>query len=154
MGVAVLIQRENKLLLSRRLNTPEENHWQCAGGYLHFGEDIFQCAQRCAQATGLQISQLSSGPVTNNIFGGQNLHTVTLYVLAGKCEGNETDGWQWFDWQQLPQPLFLPVQLLVTQSRDWLTWIFHQNDLIPGRKTQKPRRGDSEKMKKNSVSRY
>jgi len=121
VGVAVLIQRDNKILLTRRSNSPEQNHWQCAGGYLRFGEDIYQCAQRCAQATGLQISQLSSGPCTNNIFTEQNLHTVTLYVLAGVCEGVERDGWQWFDCQHLPQPLFLPMQLLATQHKNWLS---------------------------------
>jgi len=68
----------------------------------------------------LQISQLSNGPCTNNIFSEQNLHSITLYVMAGKCEGVERDGWQWFDWQKLPQPLFLPMQLLVTQHKDWL----------------------------------
>jgi len=41
VGVAVLIQRDNKLLLSRRPNMPQHNHWQCAGGYLRFGEDIY-----------------------------------------------------------------------------------------------------------------
>jgi 8-oxo-dGTP diphosphatase len=126
VGVAVLIQRDNKLLLSRRTNIPQQDHWQCAGGYLRFGEDIYQCAQRCVQATGLQISQLSSGPVTNNIFTGQSLHTVTLYVLAGKCEGIEHAGWEWFDWQRLPQPLFLPLQLLVTQNADWLSGVINK----------------------------
>lgn len=121
VGIAVLIQRDNKLLLSRRSNVPEQNHWQCAGGYLRLGEDIHQCAQRCVHATGLQISQLSSGPCTNNIFIGQSLHTVTLYVLAGLCTGMEQAEWQWFDWRQLPQPLFLPMQLLVAQNGDWLS---------------------------------
>ncbi|MDQ1362748.1 MAG: hypothetical protein QG652_608, partial [Pseudomonadota bacterium] len=46
--------------------------------------------------------------------------TVTLYVMASKCEGVENAGWQWFDWQHLPQPLFLPMQLLATQHKNWL----------------------------------
>lgn len=125
VGVAVLIQRDSKLLLTRRPNMPQQNHWQCAGGYLRAGEDVFQCAQRCAQVTGLQIFQLSSGPVTNNIFSGQNLHTVTLYVLAGKTVGTEHTGWQWFEWQQLPQPLFLPVELLVTQNFEWINGVMN-----------------------------
>ena len=129
VGLAVLIKRDNKLLLSRRSNMPQQDHWQCAGGYLRFGEDIFQCAQRCAQATGSQISQLSNGPYINNIFSGQNLHTVTLYVLAEKCEGVEDADWQWFDWQQLPQPLFLPMQLLVTKNFDWLSGVMNKGHL-------------------------
>lgn len=120
VGVAVLIQRDQKLLLTRRLNPPEQGHWQSAGGYLHFGEDIFQCAQRVAQQTGLAVSALSSGPVTNNVFSQHNLHSITLYVLAAECQGIAKADWQWFTWQQLPQPLFLPLRLLVTQQGDWL----------------------------------
>ena len=56
------------------------------------GDTLWAMASRYARATGLQVSQLSGGPCTNNIFTGQSLHTVTLYVLAGLCTGMEQAG--------------------------------------------------------------
>ena len=122
VGVAVLIKRDNKILLSRRPNNPEQNHWQCAGGFLRAGENIVDCANRCALATGVQITGLEAGPYTNNVFGEQAAHTVTLYILARQSAGVPAQDWDWFDWQQLPQPLFLPLRLLLQHNRDWVAY--------------------------------
>lgn len=119
-AVAVIIKRGHSLLLSRRQNIPQRNSWQCAGGYLQAGESVLNVAQRCAAQTGVQISKLIAGPYTNNLFNENSVHSVSLYLMAQHCEGEAAADWSWHDWQHLPQPLFLPLQLLCDQHHGWL----------------------------------
>jgi 8-oxo-dGTP diphosphatase len=33
-------------------------------------------------------------------------------------EPEKCEGWEWFEWDQLPRPLFLPIENLLKQSFD------------------------------------
>lgn len=127
VGVATLVFRDGRLLLGRRLKTPGYGSWQCPGGLLQSGETVFDCARReTLEETGMDIDALRAGPYTDNHFAEEQLRTITLYVVAdyvgGEAVAVEAQGveWQWFDLDQLPQPLFLPLQLLLDQHRKWL----------------------------------
>jgi 8-oxo-dGTP diphosphatase len=73
-----------------------------------------------AEETGLLSSSFEIGPVTNDVFVEEDKHYVTLFVVA-KYEGGDAtvlepekcSEWRWFDWNQLPSPLFLPIQNLL-----------------------------------------
>ena len=127
-GVATLIIDDGKLLLGFRTKSPGRNSWQCPGGLLEAGESVFDCAIReTREETGLHISNLKFGPYTNNYFEDENFHSVTLYVTAdlagGKLDKKEADlatNWTWFEKDNLPEPLFLPLQILIKeQSAFW-----------------------------------
>jgi 8-oxo-dGTP diphosphatase len=128
VGVAVIIFRQGKFLLGQRKKTPGANSWQCPGGFMQIGESVFEAARREVEAeTGLFIHNLEYGPYTNNRFVNEGAHTVTLYVLAEYMSGeaavkekDQAKSWQWFDLNELPQPLFLPLQILVDKHGDWL----------------------------------
>ena len=88
------------------------------------GESVFRAAIRLAEIkAGVAIRPLQSGPFTNNIFSDGN-HTVSLYVQADLESGQNAEklavGWQWFNPNNLPQPLFYPLQMLFEQHNDWL----------------------------------
>ena len=61
---------------------------------------------------------------TNDVFG-EGKHYVTMIMIADWESGNPTvmepdkaESWGWFDWESLPEPLFLPMENLVKQGFD------------------------------------
>ena len=136
VGVATLVIADSKLLLGYRKKSPGANSWQCPGGLLEAGESVFDCARReTREETGLNIRDLKSGPYTSNIFENERFHSVTLYVTArldsGVLRDNEPDlaaNWAWFERNKLPDPLFLPLQLLVKEQPIFWERIFQNQD--------------------------
>ena len=121
IGVSVLVFKEGKVLLGKRKNAHGQGTWQTPGGHLEFGEEIEDCARReVFEEVGIQVSSLKQGPFTNDIFEVEQKHYITFYVIAEYESGNvelkepeKCEGWVWFDWNNLPQPLFLPVKNLL-----------------------------------------
>lgn len=124
IGVGVLIFRDGKILLGRRLGSHGEGDWSAPGGHLEFGETPQQCAAReVLEETGLILGATTLGPFTNDVFYSEQKHYVTLFVLAHaasgtpqRCEPEKCAGWQWFDPADLPQPLFAPLRSLLAQE--------------------------------------
>ncbi len=118
-AVAVIVSDNKKVLLGRRYENNQFIGWQCPGGYLKKGEVLEQAASRiCLQKAGIEVEQLRAASYSNNIFSEQ-LHTVTLYLKTEKFYikntkifTHELTQWSWFDMKALPQPLFLPLQVL------------------------------------------
>ncbi len=90
------------------------------GGHLEFFESLEDCAKReVLEETGLSIFDVRLATVTNDIFKKENKHYITIYVKTDNFKGDvkvmEPDKfkkWQWFDWNELPKPLFLPLENL------------------------------------------
>ena len=131
-GVATLIINDGQLLLGFRKKSPGKNSWQCPGGLLEVGESVFDCAIReTREETGLYINHLEFGPYTNNYFEDENFHSVTLYVTAnmagGKLDKKEPDlakNWAWFAKDKMPEPLFLPLQILMQEQPGFWQQLF------------------------------
>jgi 8-oxo-dGTP diphosphatase len=124
VGIGVIVLRDGKLLLGRRRNAHGEGSWSCPGGHLEFGESIEECARReTREETGMEIRQVRHAAFTNDMFEGHGKQYVTLFVTAewasGEPENREPefcDGWEWFHWDRLPEPLFPPVRSLLDQG--------------------------------------
>ncbi len=120
VGVGVAVIKEGKMLLGKRKGAHGEGSWSTAGGHLEYGETPEQCAVRELQEeTGLKALSLKIGPWTNNIFE-EGKHYLTIFVLVDEFEGepqllepDKCEGWQWFDWNALPAPLFPSVRSFV-----------------------------------------
>ena len=123
VGVGVIIIKNDKVLLGQRINSHGHDTWSFPGGHLEFNETPEECAKReVFEETGLQIRDLSRAPYTNDLFVEEKKHYITLYIVAEYSSGevkimepDKTESWEWFYWNRLPQPLFLPIQnLLIT----------------------------------------
>lgn len=122
-GVAMLIWRGKKILLGERLTQGEGNCWQFPGGHLENNESVSECARREVQEeTGLSVTKLRHLGFTDMPFElGQNKY-LTLLVSC-EYDGGEAEilepekcsSWQWFDYQKLPAPLFLPISNFLSQ---------------------------------------
>jgi len=117
IGVAVVVFRDNQILLGERIGAHGANTWATPGGHLEVGESIEECAKREGlEETGLNLNSFEKIGFTNDIFEAENKHYVTLFVIAHDSNGevevkepNKCKQWKWFDLNNLPKPLFLPL---------------------------------------------
>ena len=124
IGVAVIIVKEDRVLLGKRKNAHGADTWAFPGGHLEFNENIEDCARReVFEETGLRIKNLRYGPYTNDIFRAEKKHYVTLFVLADHASGipeikepHKCEKWQWSKWPPALKPRFLPIENLLRQN--------------------------------------
>jgi 8-oxo-dGTP diphosphatase len=128
MGVAIL--KDGKVLLhKRRSDSHGHDTWAFPGGHLESGESLEDCARReTLEEAGIRIKNIRFGTVTNDIFDegtltGTSKHYITLIMLADWDSGeprvmepDKAERWEWFAWDELPEPLFLPLENLVKQG--------------------------------------
>lgn len=120
VGVGVLIVKDSKVLLGKRKGAHGAGGWCFPGGHLEYGESVEECARReLLEEAGIEAGDMIVGPYTNDIFEEEEKHYITLYII-GKykdgepkvCEPDKCEGWDWFDWDNLPDNLFAPVARL------------------------------------------
>lgn len=124
VGTGVIVIKDKKVLLGKRKNAHGEGAWSFPGGHLEFQETIEDCAIReVKEETGLEVKKVKVGPFTNDIFIKEGKHYLTVFLVAdyegGEVKITEPDRWEvwdWFEWEKLPQPLFVPVQNLLKQG--------------------------------------
>jgi len=124
VGVGVVISKNGKVLLGKRKSEHGLGQWGFPGGHLEFGETPEECARReTFEETGLIVTNIRPLTYTNDFFTQTNRHYVTLIMAAEYtagnprvCEPDKCERWEWFLWDQLPQPLFLPIQSLIERG--------------------------------------
>ncbi len=124
VGVAVIVIKNGKVLLGKRLNSHGSGSWAFPGGHLEFNESIEDCAKReVHEETGLSINNVQHIAYTNDIFKTEQKHYVTLFVAAKYNSGtleikepNKCEKWDWFNWNEFPDPLFLSLKNFVNLS--------------------------------------
>lgn len=120
VGVGVIVIKDNQILLGKRTGSHGAGSWAFPGGHLEVNENPEACAIReVAEETGLVITNLRRGPWTNDIFSAEGKHFITIYLLADWVSGqpkllepDKCSEWGWFDWKNLPEPLFLTIKNL------------------------------------------
>jgi len=115
--VWVIIIDNDKVLLWRRKNAHWEWTWQFAWGHLEFKEWFIECTKREAlEETNLEIENISFVTTTNDFFEKENKHYITIFMKGyvswwelKNMEPNKCEFWKWFKWNELPDPLMLPI---------------------------------------------
>ena len=121
VGVAVIIKKQDHLLLIRRKRSHGAGSWALPGGHLDFGESPTDCAIREArEEVGLVVNDPRFVALTNDVFSAENKHYITIWMIADcpafdvvSLSTEEVAEWGWFTWDDLPSPLFLPLENLV-----------------------------------------
>jgi len=132
IGVACIVQYEGKVLLGKRKGAHAVGCWGFPGGHLEFGESIETCAKRELQEeTGLIAISLQEGPWVENIMEEGQKHYITIFVFIDQfigrpalLEPNKCEGWEWFTWETLPEPLFSPIPSLIAKEPGLSSQIF------------------------------
>jgi 8-oxo-dGTP diphosphatase len=136
-GIGMIVLKDGKVLMGKRtedrsLGTTElhgEGTWTLPGGKLHFHESFETGAQReLFEETGLIAKGFEVISVTNDTVPDK--HFVTVGLLCKAFEGNpnvmepeEITEWRWFDFDDLPSPIFFPSEKLI---KNYLAKKFYQ----------------------------
>jgi 8-oxo-dGTP diphosphatase len=123
-GIGVCLLKDGKVLLGRRINTHGNGSWSFPGGHLEMNETWEYCAEReVLEETGLKIKNTRFIGVTNDIFPEEGKHFITIFIRADYDSGElklmepeKCSEWKWFIWENLPQPIFLPIKNLIKQG--------------------------------------
>ena len=126
IGIGVLVFNDlNQLLLGRRTSSHGEGEFGPPGGHLEFGESFEECAIReVKEEAGFDIKEPKFLSLTNDIFIESSKHYVSIFMCASFDENQEVVNmepekvaeWRWHDPSNLPMPLFLPLNTLVSQG--------------------------------------
>ena len=118
VAVAVLVEKEAKVLLVRRINDPQKGYWSLPAGFLDAGEDPIQAVQReCAEETGLSVQITALLTVLAGQEHPRGAHLLIVYkgsVLEGELEaGDDADEAGWFFRSELPPLAFSTTQQIL-----------------------------------------
>ncbi|MFA6253573.1 MAG: NUDIX hydrolase [Patescibacteria group bacterium] len=126
VGIGVIVIKDNKILLGKRKNAHGEGSWAFPGGHLEFNEAWEDCVRReVKEKVDVEIKNIRFGAVTNDIFAKEGKHYITISMVtdydAGEVktmEPEKCEYWEWFEWDKLPEPRFIPLQNLLKQNFD------------------------------------
>ncbi|PON35377.1 Mutator [Parasponia andersonii] len=130
VAVVVFLLRGKTVLLGKRCSSVGQSTFALPGGHLEFGESFEICAAReVKEETGLDICKIEFLTVTNNVFlqEPKPSHYVTVFMRASlgdpqqvpqNLEPDKCDGWDWYAWDNLPKPLFWPLEKMVLSGFD------------------------------------
>ncbi|MFA5946661.1 MAG: NUDIX domain-containing protein [Patescibacteria group bacterium] len=124
VGVGVIVLRDGKFLLGKRRNAHGEGEWALIGGKLDHGESIEDCARReIHEESGMEIANIRFTTLFNSVRYPPK-HFLAIGVVADWVSGEaqvypaeKISEWGWFDFDQLPAPMFLDSLTLIQNYR-------------------------------------
>jgi 8-oxo-dGTP diphosphatase len=133
IGVVVIIKNKNKILLGKRLTPNGFKEWGLVGGHLESNETPEQCAIReVKEETNIKISDPCFITTINVQFPNPPHYKAIIFLsetieMPKNTEPEKLEQWQWFKWDSLPCPLFLPVKMM--QDKGIFKQIFKKQSL-------------------------
>ncbi|HEX9504318.1 MAG TPA: NUDIX domain-containing protein [Patescibacteria group bacterium] len=114
VGVNVILEKDNKVLLGKRKNITGDGYWGFPSGHLEFNETLADGAKReLLEETGLVVDELNYSGVINQPRQDTKQHYIQFVFVSkkfhGELENKEPDKcekWEWFDIKNLPENIF------------------------------------------------
>ncbi len=115
VGVGVMIVRDGRVLMGRRISGQRPGWWGWIGGKLEFGETLQDCAKREArEEAGVEVINLRLLCISSIIV--EDHHWIDVEFLGDIASGephaaapDELTDWAWFSLDDLPSPIFEPA---------------------------------------------
>jgi 8-oxo-dGTP diphosphatase len=116
VGVGAMVVREDKVMLARRKGSHGAGSYAWCGGGLEFGESLEDAAVReVQQESGLVVRKVELMCVSNiREYERHYIDFEFLVEASGDPELKEPDSsepWHWYALDDVPRPLFRPVEL-------------------------------------------
>lgn len=118
VAAAVLVQKDGRVLLVRRVNEPFRGLWTLPAGFVNAGEDPAEAAAReCLEETGLTVRVMHVIDIIAGREHPRGADFVIVYdaaVLEGRLSaGDDADEARWFAMDELPALAFRATQLIL-----------------------------------------
>jgi ADP-ribose pyrophosphatase YjhB (NUDIX family) len=118
VAAAVLVEKDNLVLLVRRLNEPFRGLWSLPAGFVDAGEDPARAAEReCLEETGLTVQVTGVLDIIAGREHPRGADFIIVYhglVLHGKLQAaDDADRAEWFDRSHLPELAFRATQTVL-----------------------------------------
>ncbi len=138
VGIATFIlNRDNEILLGKRIGSHGEGHYSVPGGHLEFKESIKACALReIEEETGLTdltfIGDLGFCEAIHKGKEGEDRHYITVYNVyrlnsgvPERKEPKKNEGWNWYGLDALPDPLFGGVKGKAAELKEMISYLLN-----------------------------
>lgn len=117
IGIGVMIFKDGKVLLGKRKNSHGEGSYAWPGGKLEYMESFADCAKReTLEEAGIEIDNIRFLRLMN-LKTYAPRHWVDIGLIADWKSGepcvmepDKCEGWDWYDLDNLPQPLFDTIE--------------------------------------------
>jgi 8-oxo-dGTP diphosphatase len=124
VGFGVYVLKNGKVLLGKRIGDHGKGYWSAPGGHLEYGESWEEGARReTFEEAGIKIKNIRLAGLTSDIHEDEKKHYVTIALAADYNSGDvkimepeKLERWEWFEWDKLPEPLFIPMQNILNQG--------------------------------------
>lgn len=125
VGIGVMVLKDGKVLLGKRKGSHGAGEYAWPGGHLEYMESFEECARReVIEETGMTIRNIRFLRL-RNIKEYAPKHYVDIQLVADWESGDpqvvevdRVEGWDWYDLDNLPSPLFatLPTAIEAYQT--------------------------------------
>ncbi|KAL0396844.1 UNVERIFIED_CONTAM: Nudix hydrolase 1 [Sesamum calycinum] len=136
VAVVVFLLNGNKVLLGRRHSSVGRTTFALPGGHLEFGESFEECAAReVKEETGLDIQKIEYLTAKQCLLQASCARLAILMrafqadprQIPQNLEPEKCEGWDWYDWENLPRPLFGPLETMAQTGFNPFTAAHHHN---------------------------
>ena len=119
VAAAVLVEKDGRILLVRRVNEPFRGLWTLPAGFVNGGEDPAEAAGReCLEETGLIVRVTQVLDVIAGREHERGADFIIVYhaeVISGElCPADDADAADWFARGELPPLAFKATQKVLT----------------------------------------
>jgi len=119
----VIVIKNNRILLWKRKNAHWEWTWSFPWWHLEYWEEWAECAIReTMEETWLKIKNIEFFAVTNDVFKLERKHYITIFIksdfdswILEIKEPDKCEKWEWFEFDKLPENLFLPIENVIKE---------------------------------------
>ena len=120
VAVAAVIEKDDRILLVRRVNDPQRGLWTLPAGFVDAGEDPLKALEReCLEETGLKTR---AAELLDVVFGQEHergAHVLIVYfaeVVSGVLTpGDDADSVDFFSYRDLPPLAFKTTEKIITK---------------------------------------
>lgn len=124
IGIGVMVFKEGKVLLGKRKSSYAYGEYAFPGGHLEYFESFENCAKReTIEEAGIEIENIRFQFIAN-VKKYHPKHYVHIGVMADWKSGepkllepDKCEGWNWYDLNNLPKPLFEFCEISVDSYR-------------------------------------
>ncbi|MCH7605322.1 NUDIX domain-containing protein [Patescibacteria group bacterium] len=129
VGIGVTIIKDGKILLGKRKGSHGEGEYASPGGHLEYMESFEECAVReTLEECGIEITNIHFKFLVN-VTAYAPKHYVHIGMIADwksgepqVLESDRCESWDWYDPDELPEPLFVMSRLAMESYRTGQTY--------------------------------